>query len=500
MKYLNNKVTPAIGAEAPWRPNGTHRRDIRASNAPPSLTGSNDGTVMVLVMIITAIIAGLGVAYITTTTAQQEMVHSSIDNIGYEEAAFSGFEIAKAYLISKYSSGWDTQLGNSNTYSGTYTANSASIQNGASITYTTNYTTWFQWCRNVDYYGNTYFAKIENNNDGGGATNDTDGILKLTVEAWGNGNNPDNRSQQILLEGMVNYTAEMIPYEPTSALVVGGSLEMTGNPTITGTMGSVQSNGSVTVTGSSYINGDVTAVGSVSAPPGTVNGSSNPNSEETNIPPINPPDYKYLANYIFKSDGNVYDASNNPIATPAGWAYTAGTPVTSTASGVWKKTGNTKNDGVFYFEDTAVDVSSSPGSAADPWLVTMIATGYIDVSGSPSISPNPAGGGIGLLTGEDLKMRGSGGSVYGTGLYAAHEQVSLVGTPKIIGTVLAEDAIDTCQKVSSVNNIDLFGTITEIAGNTLLTYNGDLITVLQTIDGHPYIKVLGFKKRIKARY
>lgn len=456
------------------------------------------GSVMVLIMIVTAMIAAMGIAYVSTTISQQQMVNASIDNVSYEETALAGFDLARAFLLSKYTAstvGWDTELVNSVANSNTYTADATSIRDGVVANYTVDYTTWFQWNRNIDYYGNTYLAKIENNNDGGGSLNDADGILKLTVEAWGGGNDPQARSQQIVLEGMVSYRTD--PYLPTAALVVGGSLDMKGNPTITGTNGSIQANGSVTVTGSSYVSTDVTAVGSISAPPGAVGGDSNPYAEETKIPPIDPTKYAYLANYTFKADGMVYDANNNLVATPIGWSYTAGTPVVSGVAGVWKKTTNDKNDGVFYFENTAADISGSPGSAADPWLVTIIADGYIDVSGSPSISPNPSGGGIGLLTGEDLKMRGAGGSVYGVGLYAAHEQVSLIGTPKIIGTVLAEDAIDTCQKVSSVNNIDLFGTLIEIAGNTLLTYNGNLTTVL--IDGNPYIKLLGFKRTIKAR-
>ena len=502
MKYINNEVNHANRyarlSRRMLREPLRVRRGIRDCNAPfaclpagRSLTGSNEGAIMVLVMIITAMIAAMAIAYVATTVSQQQVVDSSINNSDYEHAAMSGFEMTRAYLLSTYTpntTGWDTQLTNNYANSTTYYAVSSVFPASNSINAGVNKSL-FQWCRNIDYYGNTYFARIENNNDGGGATNDIDGVLKLTIEGWGGGNTQTARSQQILLEAMVSYKRE--PYAPTSALVVGGSLEMTGNPTITGTLGSVQSNGSVTVTGSSYVNGDVTAIGSVSAPPGSINGSSNPYSDETQIPPINPPDYKYLADRIFKTDGLVYDADNNLVATPVGWSYSGGT---------WSKGGaggNTVNNGVFYFDGSNVDLGGSAGSSDNPMTLTLIATGYINVTGSPSLTPHPNGGGIGMMAGTVLRMRGAGGNVYGVGLYAAHEQVSLVGTPQIVGTVLAEDAADNSSLVSSVNNIDLFGTLTELAGNTLLTYNGGLTTVLT--DGYPYIKILGFKKRIKAR-
>jgi hypothetical protein len=446
-------------------------------------------------MIITAMIAAMGIAYVATTTSQQQMVSASLDNVSYEETALAGFDLARAFLLSKYTTntiGWDTELANSTANSATYTANAASIREGVTANYTADYTAWFQWNRNIYYYGNTYLAKLENNEDGGGPDNDTDSIVKITVEAWGLDNNPQKRSQEIVLEAMVTYRAD--PYKPTSALVVGGSLRISGNAAINGSNGSVQANGPVTLTGSATVAGDVTSTGSISAPPGSIGGSSNPNSDETNIPPINPSDYSYLASHIFRSDGKVYNSVGSEIAVPAGWSYSAGTPVSSTALGVWTKTGNdTSTTGVFFFENSAVNVSGSPGSAASPWAVTMLATGYIDISGTPSLKPNPSGGGIALMSGEDLRMRGGAGNLYDVGLYAAHEQISLKGTPTIKGTVLAEDASDTCSLVSTTSQVDV-----DIGGNTEITYNGNLTTVL--IDGKPYIKVLGLKKRIKAKH
>ncbi|MBI5778262.1 MAG: polymer-forming cytoskeletal protein [Planctomycetes bacterium] len=452
-----------------------------------------DGSAILAILFIIAIIAGLGIAYITITSGQQRQVQSSIEDIEYNQAVASGFEVSKAFLLAKYTAGttgWDNELAASIANYSTYTPAASSIIPPSP--YTPNYQSWFQWCRNIDYHGNTYFVRLENNNDGGGPANDADNILKVTAEGWGQGNDPQDRSQQIVLEAMVTYRTD--PYRPTSAVVVGGSLQISGNAAINGTNGSVQANGPVTLTGSATVAGDVTSTGSISAPGGSIGGSSNPNSEETEIPPINPTQYSYLATHTFKTDGKVYDNLGVQIATPAGWSYSAGTPVSSAALGVWTKTGNdTSTAGVFFFENSAVNISGSPGSAASPWPVTMIATGYIDVSGTPSLKPNAGGGGIALMSGEDLKMRGGGGNLYDVGLYAAHEQISLRGTPTIKGVVLAEDFTDSCSLISTTSQVDV-----DISGNTEITYNGDLTTVL--IDGNPYIKVLGLKKSIKAKY
>jgi len=434
------------------------------------------------------------VAYLAITTGQQRQVQSSIEDMEYNQAVASGFEISKAFLLAKYTAstiGWDNELTSSMANYSTYTPAASSII--PPVPYTPNYQTWFKWCRNIDYHGgypppvgsgNTYFCRIENNNDSGGPANDMDSILKLTIEAWGLDNNPQKRSQEIVLEAMVTYKTD--PYKPTSAVVVGGSLKISGNASINGTNGSVQANGPVTLTGSATVAGDVTSTGSISAPAGSIGGSSNPNSEETNIPPINPSDYLYLATHIFKTNGLVYDAGDNFITTPAGWSYNAGQQK-------WSKTGTVKNNGIFFFNGSDVDIGGSAGSAADPWAVTILATGYIDVTGSPSLKPDPNGGGIALMAGTDLRMRGAGGNLYDVGLYAAHEQISLKGTPTIKGVVLAEDYTDSCSLVSSTSQVDV-----DISGNAEITYNGDLTTVL--IDGKPYIKALGLKKRIKAKY
>jgi hypothetical protein len=448
------------------------------------------GAVMVLVMIITGIIACLCILYMATSTAQQKQVDSSIDDQGFYQSALSGFEMAKAYLINKYTgdtSGWDNELALSNAMSASYYATTSVFPGAASISVPiASFNTAFQWCRNIDYHGSTFFAKLENNNDGGGTSNDTDNILKLTVEGWGGGNATGQRSQQIILESMVSY--KIVPYAPESAVVVGGSLKVKGSVYIEGVPDALQTNGLIEIDGGT-ISGNVVSSGTVNQTGGTVNGTKTSNAAPVKIPEIKPSDYAYLADHIFKPNGKVYNSTGVQIATPLGWSYDG----TST----WKKTGNDIDNGVYYFygvspplSNANVEIGGSEGSGTNPVTVTMIAEGGIKITGSPSLMPSPLGGGICLMAGGDLMMRGAGGNVYGNGLYAAHEQVSLNGTPDIRGVLLAEDAIDKDTLVSSGSLIDV-----TISGNSNIQYNGTLTTILK--DGYPYMEMRGFKKHIR---
>jgi len=92
------------------------------------------------------------------------------------------------------------------------------------------------------------------------------------------------------------------------------------------------------------------------------------------------------ADHLFqmKANGQVLNGSDGLITTLVsgaqgsdpycGWKYTAG------SHAEWKLNSVAKCDGTFYFEGDA-NVSGNPG----PWKTTLIATGDIVISGTPTI-------------------------------------------------------------------------------------------------------------------
>ncbi|MFA5793846.1 MAG: hypothetical protein WC980_02065 [Candidatus Brocadiia bacterium] len=440
--------------------------------------GRISGSVMVIALVIMALMAGFGLAYIMTVSSHQKVVGSSIEQSEYFATAQAGFDTSKAFLLGQYLAGgndaWDAQLVNS-------IANKASYNETVSgiIVTIPAITTTFQWWRNISYEGKTYSASIENDNDGGDVGNDTNNILLLKIWAFGNPADVTQRTSEVMLESLVKYKPPY--YEPTSAVVVGGSLKVFGSAQIAGTQGNIQANGSVDIGGSATISQDVFATGNITGNLGNIGGDPYPGSAPVSIPPISPTQYAGLADYILQSDGKVFNKSDSTAyGVPyLGWDF---------SGGLWSYNSNDSYDGTYYAQaGTDVKISGSPGSSATPWQVTIISEGYIDVSGNPTISPDSQN--VALLAGRDLKMSGTASNPY-TGLYAAHEQLRLSGTPKISGVVMAEDKEDLCSLVSTGSEFDI-----SIAGNAEITYNGEMTTFLK--DGEPYVRVLGLKKTVK---
>jgi len=178
------------------------------------------------------------------------------------------------------------------------------------------------------------------------------------------------------------------------------------------------------------------------------------------------------ADHLFqmKANGQVLNGSDGLITTLVsgaqgsdpycGWKYTNGPPAS------WKLDSGTFCDGTFYFEGSA-EVSGNPG----PWKTTLIATGDIVISGTPTIQTdnthNNTSCGTNCYTvldtvfvaGYDVKITGN--ATAGNGLIAAHEQVGITGNAIITGFIVAEDASSTHSTV---------GSDTE-TGNLTITYD-----------------------------
>jgi cytoskeletal protein CcmA (bactofilin family) len=259
-------------------------------------------------------------------------------------------------------------------------------------------------------------------------------------------------------------------FNPGNAITVGGNLTLSGNPTIEGTNGGVHANGNLSISGSVYISENATATGTYSQSGSPTIGATAAGSQpQVTIPAVDPTVFAASTDYRLAADGNVYD--KNGVAQPLdekkhdwnGWNFSSGT---------WNLSGNTTINATLYIEGNA-SISGSPGSATSPWIATIIATGSIQLSGSPVMRPptqtDPGNlyrsGTENLLfvAGQDVQITGTPNQVL-QGIIAAHEQVSLSGNSQVTGFIIADDASNKGTVV--VNDA--------VQGNIDLTYNGGI--------------------------
>jgi hypothetical protein len=259
-------------------------------------------------------------------------------------------------------------------------------------------------------------------------------------------------------------------FVPDYAMLVNGNLEVGGNPSILGSMGSVHANGDLSVQGSVEISQVGSATGAVDVqgnPPepagGWISGAAH-----VPIPEIDPAAHRDRATWLLDDDGKVYDNTTDPPTLVAQDAWNGFT----WKSGGWQFTGGKGKDGgdapppgAFYINgDFQIE---GGGTDADPWRATFLVDGSIDMAGNARIVPYLTG--VTLMARGDIKLRGNASSYPGiNGLVAAHEQVDFAGTPNFTGCVVAENAGNVCALVDTMS----------VTGNYTLTYDGGLETFL----------------------
>ena len=299
----------------------------------------------------------------------------------------------------------------------------------------------------TDFAGGSYTVTVADNDDGDFNTNvDSDDTIVLTAI----GINSGGRRTIVSVVFRTTYTGQ-------SAFTTNGNLTISGNPTISGTNGSVHSNGDLAITGTPTISQGASATG-------TGTGGATSGADAQFVPTIIVSDYESYADYKLQSDGLVKIMATSAIENPAdtggkwnGWDFSAPK---------WTFSGSSTIDGMFYIDGDAV-ISSSPNN----WTTTFVATGYIEISGTPEIlnykdSNDPVGvQNLLFVAGTDLKINGNASQSF-EGVMAAKEQLQVSGNPALNGAIIVEDASATSGLV----------TTTEISGSMSITYTGGLVT------------------------
>lgn len=266
------------------------------------------------------------------------------------------------------------------------------------------------------------------------------------------------------------------------AIVTNDSLTISGNPTINGSNGSVHSNGDLLISGSATnITQNATSSGTytTTASP-TIGGQSGGGFPTLPIPPVNAADHRALADFILGADGNMrtqagaivcgVSAASACDAAPTnyGWGFSAsgmlGLPE-------WDIHSNDAANGTYYVEGHA-HMSGSPGSAATPLEISIIAEGNIHITGNPDLRPDLPE--LMLVTNMDLVIAGSlSQPIAFEGQMLVREQLSIAGNPSLAGQIL----------VQNVPTVSTLVTDNTISGNPTITYNGITGTNIFVVTG-----------------
>lgn len=248
------------------------------------------------------------------------------------------------------------------------------------------------------------------------------------------------------------------------AVITNGDLLIDGNVTVDGANGTVHTNSNLTMSGTSAdISEDCTASGTLTGSTSNCSGYAGGGRPSITIPNVAAADYLTQTTHILHSNGTLERRSDNAILCDAssdpdacktagyGWMFSGGT---------WNLGSTEPPNGAWYVEGD-VTVSGSPGTSGTPVQITIVAEGYIDVSGSPDFRPYLPE--TFMVTNKDLQITGSlTQPVTIEGQILVREQIFIHGNADLAGQIIVQDASNTCTLV----------TANSIAGNVTITYNG----------------------------
>ncbi len=300
-----------------------------------------------------------------------------------------------------------------------------------------------------------------------------------------------------------------------------GRIKIVGNPDIHGPDARVHSNADFIFSGNVQIDGTITQADTVLDHDESAVTDFDGNPVEITViarldtPYVYPPVYKGIATRYMTSNCDVWDGppgGSNPLtgdasallkaaedsggaASPAryqGWTCdaTCFEPQSSCKNLKWSLKGNDAISGFYYVEGNAT-IGGNTGSSTDPLELSVVAEGFIEVTGTPFITPyyqseeavdfdnatstaavsviDPGLQYEGLLAtdqvlknyqvlllaGGDLSLKGNSTTAHNfNGVLAAHGQFELAGNPSIQGGLFSEGA-SYSDESEFFDNIDL---------------------------------------------
>ena len=327
-----------------------------------------------------------------------------------------------------------------------------------------------------DFGNGQYTVSIcDDSGDGDGDTNaDSNGVVRLVSVGTGS----DNATATLELT---------LGTQDLPGFLVDGNLRINGNPTINGAGGSVHSNGNLQLVGNPCANlhfstdnlldsnGDPVDPSTLGADTGAncneSGGSADIRDSESGIgvPTV---DFNALydaVDYRLENNGQITQVSTglNVAGTLTEWNWDAGNLR-------WTLSGNTITEGSYYAVGSNINMSGNPGSNVTPASVSLIADGFIDISGNPNFVPDLTldGTNYSLVAGTDLGLSGNVGTSGQQGFHYAHHQILFNGAAQIYGQVVVSDDADI--PIYGSNNLAVLDGdgYMEVSGNVTITYEG----------------------------
>ena len=272
------------------------------------------------------------------------------------------------------------------------------------------------------FQSHTYFVTVRDDPSDGDANPATDLNGRVLV-----------RCRVLTNEGASIEVTAILGATPMPALAADGNVNFSGSPQVLGACGGAHANGNIHAAGGGpIISTQATATGAATGTWTLPNGSPAPMlsfQPEVSIPDLNPMDYCAGAEFRLLSTGTATNGAGMLVAVPGGWTYNAGTKL-------WSLAGGSSVDGTYCVQGN-VAVSGNTGTAATPRRMTILATGSIEVTGTPFITAEHEDGILFMAAG-DVRVAGnpSAGATNYQGMIYAAAQCVAAGNATMFGQLL----------------------------------------------------------------
>ena len=305
--------------------------------------------------------------------------------------------------------------------------------------------------------GCTYRAVLQRVDDGGSG-----GPLYYVKVA---GRSEGSLGGERTLGAMLTNSSVQVP-----GVLFGGTVEISGSPTITGDCGAFHSNGDITKGAKNLtMDGEMTAAGSTIEQGPYLDTDSIVHTPTTGadsvpIPQMNPLDYcPGDADWIMRNQYVVEVATGDSLAVGSdAWnaSWNTGPP-----PGFYELGKSATPQGGVLCVMGNIELSGGAGADGAPIDMSIIATGSVQLTGTSFINAvHPDG--IAILAGGDLEMSGSSGTLSDNfeGLVWVGAQCDISGEAKLNGQIICAD------NTNPVGSIDLPPFANEFSGSITLNF------------------------------